>query len=179
MFRLFKKASSSENFRNTNDSSDLIINQASLRYAWILAGRLAIGPMPKSSEDWILLEQNGIRKRFSCCYDNEHIFTPIPKYWTSKEVPLPDHRKQEELSTSKLIYTLNEAIGLINQDSQPMYLHCYAGQERSSLIATGIVSLIEKKDLFDSLAYIRQCYPKARPLYEHLDILEQTLKEYN
>jgi predicted protein tyrosine phosphatase len=89
---------------------------------------------------------------------------------------LPDHRLQEDLTSEKLLFALNEAITLLNEDSYPVYLHCFAGQERSTLLATGIVSLIEKKDLFEGLAYVRQCYPRARPLYEHLDILEKALR---
>jgi hypothetical protein len=147
-------------------------------YSWIITGKLAIGPIPRHEEDWILLEKNGIKKRFSCCYLNEHIFAPIPDDWISCEVSLPDHRCQEELTSEKLRHALTEAIHLLSQDDKPMYLHCFAGQERSTLLATGIVSVTERKDLFDALAYIRQCYSKARPLYEHLDILERVLKTY-
>jgi hypothetical protein len=147
-------------------------------YSWIIMGKLAIGPMPRYSEDWLLLEKNGISKRFSCCYNDEHIFSPIPTNWKSREVSLPDHRSQEDLTSERLIFALNEAISLLNEDNLPMYLHCFAGQERSSLLATGIVSLIGNKDLFEGLAYVRQCYPRARPLYEHLDILEKVLKTY-
>jgi hypothetical protein len=148
-------------------------------YSWIITGKLAIGPMPRYEDDWNLLEKNGIKKRFSCCYPEEHVFASIPKDWKSSGVSLPDHRLQEELDPEKLLFALNEAINLLSQDEAPMYLHCFAGQERSALLATGIVSVTEDKDLFESLAYIRQCYPKARPLYEHLDILEKVLKDYN
>ena len=157
--------------RNTN-------NSIAFNYTWIITGRLAIGPMPRCTEDWNLLEKSGISKRFSCCYAEEHIFTPIPADWKSREVSLPDHRLQENLTSERLLFALNEAITLLNEDSYPVYLHCFAGQERSTLLATGIVSLTEKKDLFEGLAYIRQCYPRARPLYEHLDILEKVLRSH-
>ena len=150
---------------------------SAFNYSWIITGKLAIGGMPRQIEDWILLEQNGIQKRFSCCYAEEHIFTPIPAGWKSKEVSLPDHRVQEVLTIKNLIYALDEAIELIYQGNGPVYLHCFAGQERSSLLATGIVSLIEDKDLFESLAWVRQCHKRAKPLYDHLDILEKALKE--
>lgn len=158
--------------RNTN-------NTMAFNYTWIITGRLAIGPIPRVNQDWILLENNGIKKRFSCCYTEEHNFAPIPTDWKSREVSLPDHRLQEQLTSEKLRFALNEAITLLNDDSQPIYLHCFAGQERSTLLATGIVSITENKDLFESLAFVRQCYPRARPLYEHLDILETILKNYN
>ena len=135
--------------------------------------------MPRFSEDWDLLEKNGIKKRFSCCYPEEHVFSPAPEGWISREVSLPDHRKQEELTLSTLSSSLREAINLLVEDGKPLYLHCFAGQERSSLIAIGIVSLLEKKDLFDALAYVRQCYPKARPLYDQLEILEQALNSFS
>jgi hypothetical protein len=151
-------------------------NGIAFNYTWIITGRLAIGPMPRYTEDWNLLKKNGISKRFSCCYAEEHIFSPIPAGWKSREVSLPDHRLQEGLTSEKLLFALNEAITLLNEDSSPVYLHCFAGQERSTLLATGIVSLTEKKDLFEGLAYVRQCYPRARPLYEHLDILEKVLR---
>lgn len=152
--------------------------RASFNYSWIITGKLAIGAMPRQLEDWKLLESNGIQKRFSCCYAEEHIFTPIPVLWKSKQVSLPDHRLQEELTSQRLVYAIEEAISLIQQDDGPIYLHCFAGQERSSLLATGIVSLIERKDLFESLAWVRQCYKQAKPLYEHLDLLETALKQY-
>jgi hypothetical protein len=148
-------------------------------FSWIITGKLAIGPMPRDQEDWNLLEKSGIKKRFSCCYSEEHIFTPIPQDWKSSGVSLPDHRLQEVLTPEKLRLALTEALNLLSQDQSPMYLHCFAGQERSALLATGIVSITEKKDLFEGLAYIRQCYPRARPLYEHLDILEKVLKTFN
>jgi len=174
----FKKKSLQESQARFDESSIRLKSSSVLSYSWILTGKLAIGPMPKYLVDWHLLENNGIKKRFSCCYPEENIFTPIPPDWISKEISLPDHRKQEELKTSTLILILREAINLILNDEKPIYLHCFAGQERSSLVAIGIVSLLEGKDLFDSLAYVRQCYPKARPLYDHLDILEQALIKY-
>jgi hypothetical protein len=153
--------------------------QTEFVFTWIITGKLAIGPMPRYEEDWNLLEKSGIKKRFSCCYPEEHIFAPVPKYWESSRVSLPDHRLQEELTPEKLVLALNQAIMLLSKDDSPMYLHCFAGQERSALLATGIVSITENKDLFEGLAYIRQCYPRARPLYEHLDILERVLKSFN
>ncbi|MFN9644484.1 MAG: hypothetical protein ACK6BG_05035 [Cyanobacteriota bacterium] len=153
-------------------------SQTEFIFTWIITGKLAIGPMPRHEEDWDLLEKSGIKKRFSCCYPEEHIFAPVPRYWESSGVSLPDHRLQEELTPEKLVLALNQAITLLSKDESPMYLHCFAGQERSALLAIGIVSITENKDLFEGLAYIRQCYPRARPLYEHLDILERVLKAF-
>jgi hypothetical protein len=174
----FKNKRSNDNLKKSYNLPEGSRNKGLFTYSWILTGKLAIGPMPRDLDDWILLEQNGIKKRFSCCYSSENIFTPIPSYWISKEVSIPDHRRQEEMKHAKLLCLLDEVIGFLMQDEDPVYLHCFAGQERSALVAIGIVSILEKKDLFDALAYVRQCYPKAKPLYEHLDILEKALNDY-
>jgi hypothetical protein len=172
-----RKGSTQKSQKNLPSNREGGIRVSEFSYSWIITGKLAIGPIPRYEEDWLLLEKNGIKKRFSCCYPQEHIFLPIPQDWQTKEVSLPDHRFQEDLSPEKLVFALHEAINFLSYDNKPMYLHCFAGQERSTLLATGIVSLVENKDLFEGLAYVRQCYPKARPLYEHLDILEQAFKK--
>lgn len=151
--------------------------ESPLAYNWILTGRLAIGPMPKSIYQWKQLETEGFKKRFSCCYAEEHIFTPIPSNWISREVSLPDHRSQDLLTKGKLIHALQEVEEIYRDYPGPLYLHCFAGQERSVLVAIGLVCILERKDLYDSLAYVRHCHKQAKPLYTHLDLLEQVLTE--
>ena len=148
-----------------------------LVYSWILTNKLAIGPMPKSSFHWGQLEAEGFQNRFSCCYPYEHIFEPVPVSWNSREVSLPDHREQNPLKKETLITALVQAREMLVQNMAPLYLHCFAGQERSALMAIGLVCLVENKDLFDSISVVRQCHKRAKPLYSHLDLLEQVLKE--
>lgn len=153
------------------------INVSPLAYNWIKSGRLAIGPMPKSRQHWQQLETDNFSQRFSCCYPHEHIFSPIPSHWVSREVSLPDHRAQEILKPDTLIFALKEATSMINKAPGPLYLHCFAGQERSVLIAIGLVCILDKKDLFDALNHVRNCHQNARPIYSHLDLLDKLLKD--
>jgi hypothetical protein len=148
-----------------------------LIYNWILSHRLAIGPMPRTDSHWKQLEDEGFRNRFSCCYPHEHIFTPIPETWNTREISLPDHRQQSKLDKTRLILALNQAEDMLTNYSGPLYLHCFAGQERSALIAIGLVSIVEKKDLFESIYFVKQCHKTAKPLYDQLDLLENVLKE--
>lgn len=148
-----------------------------LSYSWIITNRLAIGPMPKTFSHWAQLAGDGFQRRFSCCYPYEHIFAAIPDSWNSREVSLPDHRDQNPLDKQTLINALESAKEMLDDSGEPLYLHCFAGQERSALMAIGLVSILEDKDLFDSIAFVRQCHKRAQPLYSHLDILEQVLKE--
>lgn len=134
--------------------------------------------MPRNIGQWQQLESLGFKSRFSCCYPEEHIFSPIPSDWHSREVSLPDHRFQEPLTTERLTFALKQAEEMFSSSKHAMYLHCFAGQERSSLLAIGLLCILEKKNLYDSLAYIRNCNKLAKPLYEHLALLEEVVKAY-
>lgn len=158
-----------------NLSTSSPIHSRPLAYNWIKTGILAIGPIPKTQSHWKHLENDGFTKRFSCCYPNEHIYSPIPENWISKEVSLPDYRFQDELQADQLIYALDEAYSLVTKTNGPVYLHCFAGQQRSVLVAIGLVCRLDNMNLFDSLNYVRQCHKSARPMYSHLDLLERVL----
>jgi len=146
-----------------------------LSYSWILTGKFAIGPMPQTAEQWLQLEQAGFRSRFSCCYPEEEIFAAPPSSWQSIRVSLPDHRRQEEMKPEQLATALLHAEAVI--DSQPAtYLHCFAGRERSPLIAVGLLARSQGIDMLTALDRVRLCHPAAFPIFSDLDQLEKLLQ---
>jgi hypothetical protein len=155
-------------------SEDLIYSQP-LAYSWILNHQLAIGPMPRRSFQWKQLEDVGFKTRFSCCYPHENLFAPIPSDWSSANIPLPDHRKQELLDYDRLMLALRTAEQLV-LTSSPVYLHCFAGQERSSLLAVGLTAKFKNIDVLSALEWVRRCHPISAPSYEYLEMLEKILK---
>jgi len=155
-------------------SQEEILFSQPLLYSWILNNQLAIGPMPRRTFQWNQLEDAGFKTRFSCCYPQENIFAPLPSDWSSANIPLPDHRQQESLDIDRLILALNTAEELV-LSSAPVYLHCFAGQERSSLLAVGLTSKLKKIDVFSALEWVRRCHPIAAPIYDHLELLEKIL----
>jgi hypothetical protein len=159
-------------------ASPHLIPTSSLAYSWVITGQLAIGPIPKTSTHWHQLESDGFKSRFSCCYPNEHIYEVIPSSWASDEISLPDHRSQEVLTIEKLILALERSIQMLEKSDGALYLHCFAGQERSALVAVGMISVLHEIDLFESLDFIRQCHKRARPLYSQLDLLDTALKKF-
>jgi hypothetical protein len=155
-------------------AEDPLFNQP-LMYSWILNHQLAIGPMPRRTFQWNQLEDVGFKTRFSCCYPQENVFAPIPSDWFSANIPLPDHRQQESLDIDKLRLALSTAEELVISSS-PVYLHCFAGQERSSLLAVGLTAKFKKIDVFTALEWVRRCHPISSPIYEHLEMLEVILQ---
>jgi protein-tyrosine phosphatase len=62
-------------------------------------------------------------------------------------------------------------------ESQPAtYLHCFAGRERSPLVAVGLVARRQGVDVLTALDRVRLCHPSASPIFSDLDQLEQLLK---
>lgn len=146
-----------------------------LPYSWILTHELAVGPMPAGASHWRQLEDAGFRSRFSCCYPEEESLSPVPPHWRSESLALPDHREQEPLQSERLLAALDRAEALILERS-PLYLHCFAGRERSSLVAIGLTARRRSIDVFAALEWVRRCHPIAAPIYDHLDLLEQLLR---
>lgn len=146
-----------------------------LQYSWILNGKFAVGPMPQTPEQWLQLEQAGFRSRFSCCYPEEEIYAAAPSSWLSDRVSLPDHRRQEIMKPENLAKALIKAEAVIA--SQPAtYLHCFAGRERSPLIAVGLLARSQGIDILTALDHVRRSHPGATPIFSDLDQLEQLLK---
>ena len=75
----------------------------------------------------------------------------------------------------RLILALSTAEQLV-VNSAPVYLHCFAGQERSSLLAVGLTSKLKNIDLLSALEWVRRCHPISAPSYEYLEMLDKILK---
>lgn len=131
--------------------------------------------MPRTTLHWQQLEEAGFRSRFSCCYSDEELFAPIPDHWTSAGVPLPDHREQEPLLEERLERAIDIASSLL-ESGPALYLHCWAGRERSALVAVGLMAKEKRGDLFEALEWVRRCHPAASPIYAHLEMLDQIIK---
>lgn len=146
-----------------------------LPYSWVLTARLAIGPIPRSPLHWQQLQEAGFRSRFSCCYPEEEAHQ-APADWPSARISLPDHRGQEPMRPEQLELAISSTRALIDAHA-PVYLHCWAGKERSALVAVGIMAQEKVGDVFEALEWVRRCHPAASPIYDHLEILESIMKK--
>lgn len=145
------------------------------RFSWVLQQELAIGPAPRTTADWESLVRAGFRSRFSCCYpEEEQLCAPAPAALVHGRCSLPDHREQEPLGKEQLNAAIQGARQLL-ENHPPLYLHCWAGQERSALLAVALVSSSRRLSMLDALLWVRRTHPAASPLYPHLEKLEALL----
>jgi predicted protein tyrosine phosphatase len=97
-----------------------------------------------------------------------------PKEWSQRRFPLPDHRQPDAMTSDMLDQAINTALDLYLA-RPPLYLHCWAGMERSPLVATGLLCRAESLNLFDALAQVRSLHLISKPIISHLMILESLL----
>jgi len=149
--------------------------RAPLSITWIRSRSLAIGPIPINNHQWESLSNHGIRSVLSCCAANEADWSP-PTLWEQRRISLSDHRDPDALQPDHLAQAIDMAIELWTM-APPLYLHCYAGQERSPLVAIGALCRKENLDLFEALAQVKRLHPRTKPLTQHLVLLDELLKQ--
>lgn len=147
-------------------------------FSWIRSGRLAIGGFPDRPLVWQALETAGINRVFSCCHPSEGEWRP-PAHWQCEQVPLPDHRHPDPLEPALLADAIERLARLyeIGSDAQPagLYLHCWAGQERSPLLAVALLHCSEHLPLLECLAQVRRLHSLAAPITSQLVLLDSLL----
>jgi len=144
-------------------------------FTWLRTRRLAVGGFPQQAEQWQALEAAGIGQVFSCCDPSEGAWTP-PGHWRSERLTLPDHRSKTVVTASELEEALNRLQTMLAAEgAPPLYLHCWAGMERSPLLAVGLLCRLENLPFFDALAQVRSLHREARPITAHLVVLEEVL----
>lgn len=144
-------------------------------FSWLRSRRLAIGGFPKEEQHWASLEAAGFRKVFSCCDPSEAPWNP-PHHWRSERLALPDHRRSVAPSAEILHEGLDRLQKLLQGDDA-LYLHCWAGMERSPLMAIGLLCREESISIFEALRQVRSLHPEAKPITKHLVVLENLLIE--
>ena len=140
---------------------------------WLRSRRLAIGAMPRCREDWQTLAHQGVGSVLCCCHPDEGPWQP-PSHWPQAQLPLPDHRSPEALDPLALDQAIHTALELYAA-APALYLHCWAGVERSPLVAIGLLCRAESLSIWDALAQVRALHPPARPITRHLVTLEALL----
>jgi len=132
---------------------------------------LAIGPQPLCKEDLIFLRDSGIESILSVCYENEiKILEEIKEVFNHRVFSLPDH-KTGKLPSLDEVY---EVIEIINQLAKigPVYVHCFAGIERSPLVCMAYLVINHRLKPQQALDYLMQVHPGTNPLTNQLNLLK-------
>ena len=146
-------------------SKDLYIN-------WVLVNELAVGALPNKESHLSILKQFKIRSIISLCDSDEgQIPAVIQKEFICKKYVLPDHRSKKIPTLDQIKTCINLVEELLNNG--PVYIHCFAGVERSPMVCMAYLITHRNLDLQNTLEYMMQIHPRTNPLKGQLEILDK------
>lgn len=147
-----------------------MVNKFVSNFSWILVEEIAVGSLPKQNSDLEFLKQEGIKCILTLCAKNEgEIAENISEYFYCKRFVLPDHSSKRIPTKDELTEALNILKDLITKG--PVYIHCFAGVERSPLLCMAYLMTSNNIDRQTALEYMMQTHPNTNPLKGQLELL--------
>lgn len=144
------------------------------RIDWVLVDELAVGSAPMADRHLTRLKDKGINAILSLCSIQEAPELDLMKSeFDCARLVLPDHRSGRTLQEKELLLAVDKVSEL--RASGPVFVHCFAGVERSPLVC--MACLVREHGLSPqrALDYLMQVHQGTNPLPSQLDIL-RTLK---
>ena len=137
---------------------------------WVLSNELAVGPAPRKKSHFEYLANKNIKCILNLCNEKE---APIDDIYKSafnfKRYTLPDHKVNKEIE----LYEVKEIIQIIETllSYGAIYIHCFAGVERSPLVC--MAWLISKHKLTPqrALDYLMEVHKGSNPLPSQYKLL--------
>lgn len=144
----------------------------SLPLSWVIPGKLALGGLPRSP---LPLTQGKIAAILSLSHPSEgSLPADFDRQFHLYRCPLPDSRWQEKLTPEQLTAAV-EIVRHSLQNQQPIYVHCWAGIERSPTVCIAYLCQCDRQKLWDALEWVKTVHPSARPTPEQLRAIAQFL----
>ena len=124
-----------------------------------------------------MLAQKTIEK---VCRNHQHIMEMVPKSlkfvilvqksFNFIRIVLPDHKHDRSITFKEIEDSISTLVNLL--EGGKVYVHCYAGLERSPLICMGYLIYKKNLNLVESLEYIMSINPGSSPMQNNLNQLE-------
>ena len=143
---------------------------------WVLKQQIAIGNVQNTQEDFDKLIGFDIKTIITLCNEEEASFSErFSRLFKFERYILPDHKS----SRSPRLSQLNAALSLIkvNLKYGPIFIHCFAGVERSPLVCMAWLVKECKLTSEQALDYLMQINPGTCPLPEQIATLRELERE--
>ena len=146
---------------------------SSFKIDWVLIDELAVGSAPRADRHLNLLKNKGVSSILSLCSTNEASeLDSMKEHFCCARIVLPDHRSGRKLEEVELLMAVNKLAELKANGS--VFVHCFAGIERSPLICMAWLVREHGLTAQRSLDYLMQVHPGTNPLSSQMDVLRST-----
>ena len=148
----------------------MIRNEKRFKLDWVLNNELAVGPAPLKESHFEYLANKNIKSILNLCNEKE---APIDEkfklLFNFKRFTLPDHKVNKEIEIDEIKQIINIIESL--KSSGAVYIHCYAGVERSPLICMAWLISKHKLSPQRSLDYLMEVHKGSNPLPSQYKLL--------
>ena len=142
------------------------------RISWVIPGKLAVGGLPRSGMA-TKLTSAGISMVLALCDESEGKMLPeIEASFQTGRYVLPDRHYRQKLTPVQLAAAV-EIVHQSLQNQQPIYVHCFAGIERSPAVCVAYLCRYGQQNLWEALEWVKSVHPPTSPTTEQLRVLEQ------
>lgn len=144
------------------------------RIDWVLRGELALGPLPRTLGQWLLLKDEGVKAILTLCPADECTWpVGLEQHFACSRRVLPDHRSGRSPSCDELEEALEE-LARLRGEAGAVYVHCAAGMERSPLVCMAWLMRRRGLSRLQALDYLMQVHPGTSPLAGQLSLLAES-----
>ena len=147
-----------------------MLNKKSFSYSWVLVDELMVGSAPIHKDNLIELKKEGVKSVLSLC-SAEEVKLPyeISEFFVCQRFVLPDHTYNTNPKTEEMLEVLSILDVLIKNG--PVYVHCFAGVERSPLVCMAYLIKYRRYSVQIALDYLMSIHPKTNPLDQQIQLL--------
>jgi atypical dual specificity phosphatase len=136
------------------------------------SGRLVTGAFPTDADDVAALSDLGIEAVVNLCQDSEYPEGARDRVEAAMRAAGIEERRVglvdfAGFGPAQLEAAVSEVLRQL-ESGRRVYLHCRAGQQRSTAVAAGALALHDRVSLDQALTEIRERKPDARPLEHQL-----------
>lgn len=151
-----------------------MVNKKYFSHSWVLVDELMVGSAPINKDNLIELEKEGIKSVLSLC-STEEVKLPdeINEFFICKRFVLPDHTYKKNPKTEEVLEILSILEVLIKNG--PVYVHCFAGIERSPLVCMAWLISKYKMGINESLIYMMNVHKRTNPLPQQIAALNKII----
>ena len=148
----------------------MILKRNVLNFDWVLINKLAVGAFPKKELHFETLKNKKIKSILTLCDPLEgQISSKFQEEFNCSNYVLPDHRSNRFPEKEAIISSVNIIENLM--DKGAVYVHCFAGVERSPLVCIAYLMKHNNLNFQDALEYLMEVHPSTNPLKGQLEVL--------
>lgn len=174
--RFFKRLVPSELRSRRSAESGYSNGTSQFPIDWIVPGQLAVGRLPSASAI-PSLQQAGIRAVLALCAESEGAWPlQIREQFRCMRCVLPDSHYLSRPTAQQI----GAAVELVHESierSEPIFVHCLAGIERSPSVCVAYLCRYQHLPLWQALDWMKQVHPESMPNEFHIQAIRAYLEQ--